>query len=89
MICKNTDGKEFHAWRVPAIGTVADEDVPHWMLSRMMEGAIQIDRLGGLLALTPDSAESSLPGDYMLFDSVEGIIKFCPERTFDEHYTVH
>ncbi|MCW2078008.1 UNVERIFIED_ORG: hypothetical protein M2193_000183 [Bradyrhizobium japonicum] len=55
------------AFRLPLWGQVADETPPHWLVTRIQAGELEMNSLGGLTMSTPFGVQSCSAGDIVVF----------------------
>jgi hypothetical protein len=68
------------AFRLPLWGQVADEVPPHWLVSRLQTGELEINRLGGLTMQTPFGVQQCAAGDIVLLFADNSIGFEKPEK---------
>lgn len=85
MIRLDSGGQQLEAWRVPPLGSVADEDLPAWLVSKLSDGSVEIHALGGLGNFEAEGLSYCLPGDIIVRHH-DGQLSFCAETTFDDIY---
>ena len=68
------------AFRVPLWGQVADETPPHWLVSRLQTGEVEINRLGGMTMNTPFGVQQCAAGDYIVLFADDSIGFEKPEK---------
>jgi hypothetical protein len=61
------------AFVVPQLGQPADETPPSWLIRRIQDGELTINRLGGLDTRTPWGVQSCAPGDIVLLTDQDTI----------------
>lgn len=54
------------AFKLPLWGQAADEVPPHWLVSRLQTGELEINRLGGMTMQTPFGTLQCAAGDIVL-----------------------
>lgn len=68
------------AFRLPLWGQVAEEVPPHWLVSRMQTGELEINRLGGLTMQTPFGVMQCAAGDIVILFADNSIGFEKPEK---------
>ncbi|WP_316196580.1 hypothetical protein [Bradyrhizobium sp. SZCCHNS3053] len=68
------------AFRLPLWGQAADEVPPHWLVSRLLTGEIEINRLGGLTMNTNFGVQQCAAGDVVVLFADDSIGFEKPER---------
>jgi hypothetical protein len=61
------------AFVVPQLGQPAAETPPSWLIRRIQDGELSINRLGGLDTRTPWGVQSCAPGDIVLLTDQDTI----------------
>ncbi|WP_439357793.1 hypothetical protein [Bradyrhizobium sp. DASA03007] len=70
------------AFRLPLWGQIAEDTPPHWLVSRMQAGELEINRLGGLTMQTPFGVLQCAAGDLVLLFA-DNSIGFEKPDTFE------
>ena len=68
------------AFRLPLWGRVAEEVPPHWLVSRLQSGELEVNRLGGLTMQTPFGVQQCAAGDFILLFADNSIGFEKPEK---------
>ena len=68
------------AFKLPLWGQVADEVPPHWLVSRLQMGELEINRLGGLTMNTPWGVQQCAAGDVIVLFQDNSIGFEKPEK---------
>lgn len=68
------------AFHLPLWGQAADEVPPHWLVSRLQTGELEINRLGGLTMQTPFGVMQCAAGDVILLFADNSIGFEKPEK---------
>lgn len=73
------------AWRLPPLGTVAEEALPSWLVERMTSGSLAINSLGGFSHMSTNGHISCSAGDYVLLTE-DDEIEFCKATEFNHKF---
>ncbi|WP_156928809.1 hypothetical protein [Bradyrhizobium sp. th.b2] len=73
------------AFHLPLWGQVATELPPHWLVSRLQTGELEINRLGGLTMQTPFGVMQCAAGDIVLLFA-DNSIGFEKPDTFEKNF---
>ena len=73
------------AFRLPLWGQAADEAPPHWLVSRLQTGEIEINRLGGLTMNTAFGIQQCAAGDIVVLFA-DGAIGFERPEKFESDF---
>ena len=76
------------AWRVPDLGSPADEPAPRWLIAALQSERITINgSLGGLSLYESHRTLTALPGDYVVYND-DDTIEFCTATEFTQKFTL-
>jgi hypothetical protein len=73
------------AFQLPLWGQAAAEVPPHWLVSRLQTGDLEINRLGGLTMNTPWGVQQCAAGDFVLLFA-DNSIGFEKPETFEQTF---
>jgi hypothetical protein len=73
------------AFQLPLWGQAAAEVPPHWLVSRLQTGDLEINRLGGLTMSTPWGVQQCAAGDFVLLFA-DNSIGFEKPETFEQTF---
>ncbi|SDK40805.1 hypothetical protein [Bradyrhizobium ottawaense] len=68
------------AFKLPLWGRAADETPPHWLVSRLQTGDLEINRLGGLTMRTDWGVQQCAAGDVVVLYQDNSIGFEKPEK---------
>jgi hypothetical protein len=73
------------AFHLPLWGQAAAEVPPHWLISRLQTGELEINRLGGFTMNTPWGVQQCAAGDIVLLFA-DNSIGFEKPETFEANF---
>jgi len=75
------------AWRVPDLGSPADEPAPKWLIDALQTERILVNSLGGLSLYEQNRTLTALPGDYVVYND-DDTFEFCTATEFTHKFNL-